>query len=63
MRKIYITPATEVITIEVNPLMAGSLGNGDAPKGNTQEAIEKKDGEADAKGFSFEPWDDIFEEE
>ena len=43
--------------------MAGSLGNGDAPKGNTQEAIEKKDGEADAKGFSFEPWDDIFEEE
>lgn len=61
MKKAYISPSTYIVILAHNPLLIGASGGGTNDLTNGGRSGGGRSG--DAKGFSFEPWDDSFEEE
>lgn len=52
MKKQYINPTTEIIKVDAQPMMAGSIKtNGDPTTVSSEQNTEDVEGEA--KGFSF----------
>lgn len=59
MKRIYQAPQTNAITLANIPtLCAGSLGSGDTPNGNLNDAQESEGGIPGDSRRSFGYWDD-----
>lgn len=65
MKKIYQTPETQIIALKVqHAIMTGSNIQATGLEGlEENQNVDAEGLSGDAKGFSFEPWDDSFEEE